>query len=347
MSSKLKDMNRLILCVALGAIWLPAVDKKTKEVKPPVLPKAGVKTPGVQIPFALLKSEAEVTVEGPGDAMLFADQVTLASSNGSLARLDPKTNKLSDPFKGVEQPCAGLVSAFGSLWVPQCGKDTLVRLDPKTGKITATIAVGISASLNGLAANADSVWLLSDHRSTLSRIDPQSDAVVAEVRVEPGCTSLTFAETALWLACPSLNKVIRIDPKTNQAVNRIEVPGKPISIASGEGSLWVLCQAEGKVVRIDPKTNKVTSTLELSIPNAEGNISFGEGSVWVSTAGFPITRIHPGTADKPGSERVMQQFFGETGGILQVGLKSVWLIDRKLGKLIRFDPKRIAATLTD
>ena len=209
------------------------------------------------------------------------------------------------------------------------------------------VTVGVVPSLNGLVATLDSLWLLSNLRSTLSRIDPQADTVVAEVRVEPGCTALAFAETALWLACPSLNKVIRIDPRTNQAVNRIEVPGKPISITFGEGSLWVLCQTDGKVVRIDPKTNKVTSTVELSLPNAEGTLAFGEGSVWASSPGFPITRIHPGTAGKPGSERVMQQFYGEAGGIVHVGFKSVWLIDRKLGKITRFDPKRINATLAD
>ena len=154
-------------------------------------------------------------------------------------------------------------------------------------------------------------------------------------------------QAALWLACPSLNKVIRIDPRTNQAVNRIDVPGKPASIAAGEGSVWVLCQAEGKVVRIDPKTNKVISTIELALPNTEGTIAFGEGSVWTSHVGFPITRIHPGSADKPGSEKIMQQFHGDSGGSVHVGLKSVWLIDRKLGKVTRFDPKRIAATLAD
>lgn len=341
------SLRWLILLTALGSLGLPAVDKKTKEAKAPVLPKLGVKTPGVQIPFASLKSEAEVMVEGPGASLLFTDQVMTASSTGALVRIDPKTNKLADPFLGLEPPCSGLVSAFASIWVPQCGKENLLRLDAKTGKVTTTIAVGVVPSLNGLVATQDSLWLLSDLRSTLSRIDPQADTVVAEVRVEPGCTALAFAETALWLACPSLNKVIRIDPRTNQAVNRIDVPGKPISITSGEGSLWVLCQTDGNVVRIDPKTNKVTSTVELSIPNAEGTLAFGEGSVWVSSPGFPLTRIHPGTAGKPGSERVMQQFYGETGGIVYVGLKSVWLVDRKSGKITRFDPKRINATLAD
>ena len=67
----------------------------------------------------------------------------------------------------------------------------------------------------------------------------------------------------------------------------------------------------------------MTATIELGIPNAEGNVAFGEGSVWVSSTGFPISRIHPGT------DKVVQQFTGEMGGMVQLGLKSVWLVERK------------------
>ncbi len=341
---------------AAGAFGLSAAEpkapepKKVKDRKPAPPPKFGLKTPGVQIPLAAVKSEAEIAIEGTPQSLLFTDQVLL--SNGThLVRIDPKTNKTSEPFKGFEQPCGGLVSAFESVWVPNCGKQSLSRIEPKTGKVSATIEVAVASVPVAIAASPDSIWILSDERTTISRIDPTANTVVAEIRVEAGCNSLAFAEAALWVTCPSINKVIRIDPRTNLAAKRIEVAAKPISLAFGEGSLWVLCQADGKVARIDPKTDKVTATIELSIPNAEGNIAVGEGSVWVSTAGYPLSRIHPGlekpTADKPNSERVVQQFTAEGGGHVQVGLKSVWLVDRKSGKIFRFDPKRIAATIAD
>lgn len=324
--------------------------KEGKERKPSPPPRFGVKTPGVQIPMTSLKAEAEIAIEGAPQSLLFTDQVML--SNGKhLVRVDPKTNKTVEPIQGFSQPCGGLVSAFGSVWVPNCGQPSLVRIDPKTGKVTATIDVATAPVPAAIAASPDSVWLLSDQRTTISRIDPGTNSVVAEIRVEAGCNSIAFAETAVWVTCPSLNKVIRLDPRTNLATKRIEVAAKPVSLAFGEGSIWVFCQADGKVVRIDPKTDKVIATIELSIPNAEGNLAVGEGSVWVSTAGYPLSRIHPGlerpNADKPGVERVVQQFTGELGGHVQVGLKSVWVVDRKSGKLFRFDPKRIAATIAD
>lgn len=339
------DMRSLLLILSVaGALAAPAVDqpKKAKEPKAPPAPKFGVKAPGVQIPMASLKSEAEVSLEGTPDFLLFTDSILVANgAQSALQRIDAKTNKTTDPWKGFDQPCGGLVSAFGSVWVPNCAKALLSRVEAKTGKVTATVDVATAKVPAAIAATSDSIWLLSDERTTLSRIDPGTNAVVAEVRVEPGCMGMAFAENALWLACPSLGKVIRIDPKTNLATKRIEVAAKPIAIAAGEGSIWVLCQTDGKVARIDPKTDKVTTTIELGIPNAEGSIAFGEGSLWVSTAGFPISRIHPGT------DKVVQQFTGKGGGWLQVGLKSVWLSEKKSGKVIRFDPKRIAATLAD
>jgi hypothetical protein len=57
--------------------------------------------------------------------------------------------------------------------------------------------------------------------------------------------------------------------------------------------------------------------------------------------GFPISRISPQT------EKVIQQFAGEGDGILQTGLASLWLADPVRGRVLRFDPKRIAATLSE
>jgi YVTN family beta-propeller protein len=192
-----------------------------------------------------------------------------------------------------------------------------------------------------LAATSDSIWVLADQKTTLARIDPEANQVVAETRLPAGCTSLIAAESAIWVTCPSEPKLLRVDPNTNLVSNRIEVAEGPISVAAGEGSIWVLSKTAGKVSRIDPKTNKVSATIPLEIPNAQGSMVFGEGSLWISVPGFPISRISPQT------EKVIQQFAGEGDGILQTGLASLWLADPVRGRVLRFDPKRIAATLSE
>lgn len=314
--------------------------KVAKKVAAPSKP--GIKTPGVQIPFASLKALAEIPSEGTSSEVLVTDAAwAVSSTKDTITKIDNKTNKPADPIKGLHKPCSGMANGFTTLLIPNCGDQTLLRIDPKTGKTTATLNVGTANVNSGIAVTADSIWILTDGKTTLSRIDPETNQVVSELRVPEGCDSLRFGETALWLTCPSENKVLRIDPQTNLVVNRIEVSAKPHSLAFGENSVWVLCLAEGKVERIDPKTNKVTKTIDLGVPNAAGEIAFGESFAWVTLTGFPLTRIDPTT------DKVVQQFTGEGGGAISVGLGSIWLTNTAAGNVWRIDPKRVLATLAE
>jgi streptogramin lyase len=107
--------------------------------------------------------------------------------------------------------------------------------------------------------------------------------------------------------------------------------------------VWVLGLKEGKIDRIDPKTNKVTKTIELETPAEAGSLAFGEGALWASVPGFPLMRIDT-TAEK---EAVLQQFWGDGGGLLLTSSGSVWLSNTKQDTLWRLDPKRIIATLAE
>lgn len=327
--------------LSIVLLLLPATEAATKE-KPAAPPKTGVKTPGVQIPFANLKSEAQIPVAGLSGVpvmtmMAFAPQ----KSTGALLRIDAKTNKPGEAISGLDQPCGQMVSAFRSLWVPGCGKKGLQRVDARSGKVSATVQTGLAGEGVIVAASEDSVWVLADARTNLVRIDPEGNQVVSELRLPVGCSAVLSAESAVWIACPQQGKVLRLDPKTEVITNRIETAAGPVALASGAGSIWVLCKNEGKISRIDPKTNKVSATVETGVPNAEGSLEFGEGSVWASVPGFPVMRINPET------DKVVQQFTGEGGGLLRFGLGSIWLADVKGGQLLRFDPKRIVATLAE
>jgi virginiamycin B lyase len=303
-------------------------------------PKTGVKTPGVQIPFANLKPEAEFEAPAKPEWIFFSGSA-FAAGTDSIDKIDPKTNKKGDPIAGLSRPCGGMASAFDSLWAPLCGTASLARIDAKTFKVTATIPSGVANVRGVIAATADSIWLLTDDKTTLSRIDPDRNEVVGELRVPSGCRGLTFGEKALWVACPAENKVLRIDPATNLVEKAIEVSAQPESLAAGEGSIWALCRKDGKIDRIDPKTNKVSKTIELGVPGAEGEIAFGEGFVWVTQTGFPLARIDVK------SETVVQQFAGEGGGALAVSPGAIWLSNFKSGTILRLDPRRVIATLPE
>ena len=337
----MRVLNSLCLLLAVTALSGFASDPQ-KGKKGPTLPAQGIKTPGVQIPFAELKNEAALEATVSAAWVASTDSILVPVKDG-LAKVDPRAKeaKLGDPVTGLNKPCAGAITAFTSLWVPNCGDGTVARVDTKTGKITATLKTGTGSAHPGIAASGDSVWMFTDARGTLSRIDPVQNEIVAEFRLFPDCNTLLFGETALWLTCPAENKVLRVDPATNLLDKSIEVAAMPSALVIGETSVWVLCEKEGKVARIDPKTNKVTKTIELGAPAVGGSLAVGEGSVWVSMPGFPITRIDP--AD----EKVVQQFYGEAFGALVTTSNTVWMADARAGKLLKFDTRRIAATLAE
>ncbi len=304
-------------------------------------PKQGIRTPGVQIPFSSLKPEATFQAPNRPEWIFFSTDVFVPAKD-HLDKIDVKANKMVDPVAGLNKPCGGMVSAFDSLWAAICGDESLVRIDPKTFKVTSTIASGAADIIGSLAASTDSLWLLTDAKTTLSRIDPDQNVVVGEMRLPAGCGSLTFGDKALWLACPNENKILRINPATNLVEKMIDVAAHPQALAVGGTSIWVLCEKDGTVDRIDPKTNKVSKSIELDVPGAKGSIAFGEGSVWVTLTGFPLTRIDPQ------SETVAQQFFGPGGGgSILTSPGAIWLSNPEAGTLLRIDPKRVLATLAE
>jgi DNA-binding beta-propeller fold protein YncE len=333
----------LIAAWLVDAAPVPAKAEAKSKAPTSVAPKAGIKTPGIQIPFGILKSEVEVPVETPG-WITVADSVFVPNkSQDAVVRIDPKTNKALDPLPDFKRPCSGAVIAFTTLWVPNCGAQTVTRFDIKANKVTATIAAGAADVSIGISVTPDSVWMITDSKTTLSRIDPAENKVVAELRLPAGCNGVAYGENSLWVTCPSETRILRINPGTNLVDKRIDVSPGPRAVAFGARSVWVLCEKGGKIERIDPKTNKVIKTIELNVPNAGGNLAFGDGFLWVAQAGFPLTRIDP-QSDK---ERVAQQFWGDGGGLVSVSPGAIWLSNVAKGTVARFDPKRVIATLAE
>ncbi len=305
-------------------------------------PKPGVTAKGVRIPITRLKPEAVFPVPGAPDWIAVDESVWISNyPKDSVTRLDAKTNQVAATVPTGKQPCSGLAAGFGSLWVPNCGDHTLSRIDLKSGKPAATIPVAVADSEGGIAAGADSIWLLTDARSTLARLDPDTNKVVAEIRVPAGSFTAAFGEGAVWVTSTENNFLTRVDPQTNLIVETIAVGKSPRFLAIGEGAVWVLNQGDGSVSRVDPKTNKLAATIKVGVPGPGGDIAAGEGSVWVTSFDFPISRIDPA------ANRVVQQFTGDGGDSIRTGLGSVWLTNLKAQNVWRIDPKRIEAIFPD
>jgi YVTN family beta-propeller protein len=331
-----RKLAALIGLVASVAVWA----QKTAPPKTPetVSSKPSLKFP--RIPMAKLVPIATFDVAKSPDWMVIDESVWISHyPDNVITRIDPNTNKVIEQVKVGKNPCAGLASGAGSLWVPNCGDQTVSRIDLKTGKVTATFSLPIPDSEGGIAFGAGSAWAVIDKRGTLVRIDPADNKVVEEIRLPPGSFNVNFGEGAVWATSNTENVLTRVDPATNLVVETIPVGKQPRFFTIGEGAVWVLNQGDGSVSKVDVKTNKVVETIQAGSPGQGGEISIGGGSVWITVFEKPLTRIDVA------SNRVVQQFVGEGGDSVRFGLGSVWLAHLKAGKLWRFDPKRIEATL--
>ena len=320
----------------LAVSWLMWTYQDTPPKRP------GVADPSVRIPIAKLKPDHVFEIGGVPDWIAIDEHVWVSNyPKHTVARLDPLKNVIVEQVTVGKNPCSGIAAGFGSIWVPNCGDKSVSRIDAKTGKVAATLPFGVADSEGGVAIGAGSFWMLTDARSTLARIDPSTNQIVAEITVSPGSFAVAFGEGAVWVTSAEKHVLTRVNPKTNLVEEVIAVGPKPRFLATGEGSVWTVNQGDGSISRVDVKTNKVVATVQAGIPGPGGEIAVGEGSVWVTSFEYPITRIDPAT------NTVAQQFHGPGGDAIRVGHGSVWLSNLRAGNVWRIDPKRIEATIPD
>lgn len=292
--------------------------------------------PTIRLPLARLKPDA--TIDIGGNRMMTSGDVAIWVSSretGKVTKIDTKTNKPAEPIAAGQEPCAGLATGFGTLIVPLCGASGLARVNLKTNEVTV-VAKGLSPAMVGPVTGISSIWIVSDDKGTLRRIDPESNAVVADVPLGARALAIAFGQGALWIATEK-NELLKVSPYTIVTSEIISVGKSPRSIAIGEGAVWTLNAGDGSVSRVDTKTNKVANTIKLGAPLAGGQIAAGEGSIWVSAPGMPLTRIDPRT------NHVVQQFTGEGGGAVLVSQGAIWITATPT-TIWRLDPKLVDAT---
>src|ERR1022692_3602323 len=232
------------------------------------------------------------------------------------------------------QPCDGLATGFGSVWAVDCA-GALVRIDPSAGRVVARVSVTAESDEGLIATGEGGVWILSSlnaNHDALIRIDPATNKVGARVLVPVGSTAVAVGFGSVWVTTAAGSRVERVDPSTGKVAATIRVHAGPRFLATGEGAVWVLNQADGSVSRIDPYTSQVTATIPVNVPGEGGCIAAGEGGVWVTMPGTPLSRIDPGT------NAVTEQFKGVGGDCISTGFQSIWLSNHELGNVWRLSP---------
>jgi DNA-binding SARP family transcriptional activator/ABC-type transport system substrate-binding protein len=250
---------------------------------------------------------------------------------GSVAFIDTGTGRLTGDV--TAGPSVGFVrSGLGSVWEME-DSGVLLQIDPRAHHVTRSIAVGIAPG--DVAVGEGSVWITDKNSQTLLRVDPQYGDITrirlpASGLSNPGAGGgVAVGAGSVWVA-QGLSRIARISPATGRVESSLAVADAS-EVAFGDGAVWVASGDLGTLTKIDPSTSTVVATTRvgpwicciavgggyvwaanndgirklspggqilgtISTPSQTGNISFGDGALWVANdVAGTVMRIDPGT----------------------------------------------------
>ncbi len=320
----MRAMLAAMLLVATG------VQAQAGEAPPP---KPGV--PAVQRPYAKLVPRAKLALGQTADWVEPTAAAVWIGTTGpdAVVKIDPRTNAVAARVRLPGEPCAGLASGFGRLWVPLCGhngdRNSLAEVDLNTARLLRVLPVGPAAEEGGVAVSRDSVWLVVDKDGDLARIDPRTGATRQTVRLHAGCYNPIQASGVIWVSCIDADQAVALDAATGTILARVQTGPQPRFLSAGAGSIWVLNQGDGSVTRIDARTHRPVASIAVGVPGHGGDIAFGAGEVWISVAGIPLTAIDATT------NAVRRQWVGSGGDSLRAACGALWITDYHAGTVAR------------
>lgn len=258
--------------------------------------------------------------------------------SGTIYRLDSDSGETVATVAVPQGPCAASDFGYGALWTATCDKAGLAKINPRTNRVSAHLALPVGAVGEGgeasVGAGEGAVWLVvGDKRCescSVDRVDPRTLRVVARIPVREGAAAVRVGGAGVWVTNPSKSIVQKIDPRTNRVVLTTHVGPTPRFLAVGEGGVWTLNQGDGSLTRLNPTSGEVIATIPAQVIGDGGDITTGDGSVWVRGSDFLLTSVDPGT-------NAIDTRYGPSSGsgAVIVARGVVWLSAHAVGKVWR------------
>lgn len=230
-----------------------------------------------------------------------------------------------DLTAAVGTVCAAMDIGYGSLWVPSCDDQKVLRIDLATGRVDARIAVPGEGMFpeSSVAAGENGVWVLSGTaKPELVRIDPATNKVANTWPMPERAAAVRAGLGSVWVTVNGLPhaQLLQVDPDTGRVSARIRVGLGPRFLTVGAGAVWVMNQADGTVSRVDPQDGTVTATVTVSQYGISGgDIAAADNSVWVRISDPLAVEIDPTT-----NTAVTQLGPSVESGSVAIGSTDVW-----------------------
>jgi virginiamycin B lyase len=230
---KLPDEPCSGLTFGFGSLWVPLCGKHPSLAR--VDPSRNVVT--ALLPFGPALSEGGITTSG--------DSVWLVVKDGTLARIDPMTNRIRQTI-AIAPGSYNPLFADGIVWVTSGKGNLLTGVDSASGDVVATIPVGSKPRF--LAAGDGIVWTLNQGDGTVSKVDARAKRLIANVQatIPGGGGDIAYGAGSAWATIVGV-PLTRIDSATG-AVRHWGGRGGD-AIRFGSGSIWLTDYHDGLLWR--------------------------------------------------------------------------------------------------
>jgi DNA-binding SARP family transcriptional activator/ABC-type transport system substrate-binding protein len=286
--------RRLLLLSAAGCLAVTAVLVSVPiSGSPPSAP--GMIQPG-SVAFLDARSGRVVgdlqAAPGVGFVRSGLGSIWELEDGGVLLQINRRTRQLTRSIS-VGVNAGDVAVGEGAVWITDADSQTLVRVGPQYGDVARIRlpATGLSkpGTGGGVAVGAGSVWV-AQGLSRIARISPASGQVESSLPVADA-TVVAFGERAVWVAASDLGTLMKIDPRTNAIAWSTRIGPGICCLAAGGGYLWAANNAGIWKLATDGRVLDTITT-----PSQTGNISFGDGALWVTNdAAGTVMRIDPRT----------------------------------------------------
>ena len=274
------------------------------------------------------------------DWVVSTDDAVWIGSTGPFAvhRIDPQTNRRIATVRLPGEPCAGLATGFGSLWIPLCAKpNRLAKVDLASNRLTRVFTIGPAAAEGGITTGAGSVWLVLDDQGSLARIDPGTGTVQQTIRLPPGSYNPLYADGRVWVTHAAGSDITSVDAAAGILLATIPTGPGPRFLTVGEGAVWTLNQGDGSLTRIDLSNLAAVRSVDLRTPGHGGDINHGAGMIWTTMPKAPLSLVDAASAT------LKCRWTGPGGDSLTVGHGALWLTDYHRGTVSRIELARVLA----
>lgn len=258
-----------------------------------------------------------VTGGSPCESAGAAGAVWVANdAGGTLARIDPRTNRVTAHI-GLSRGVCAVAAGAGAVWVANYRTGLLVRVDPRTRRIRRVVVGG--APFDVLVA-AGKVWTTGFDNGTLVEVEPLTMRVTRRLEVGGAPTGLLYAAGAIWVGLGrGATEILRVDPDSG-SVQRIDVGvTAPTHFVATKHGIWVVNDGD-TLVRIDPASGGVSGVVHVGRTLVQPALA-PDGTLWVPDKEIDtIFRLNPQTG------RLLDSFRGGDGAFQALqAFRSMWV----------------------